>query len=139
MKKTLNPILMPPKLLKLTAFLLILAGIIASCKEKNVTEEPPIIPPVEPTIELELGVYADQGLCINCNKIELIDRESLAIRTFNYPDVYWNYEIVKDSIRLTNISYGTHTYWFHLIDTITFEMEWANEQFSAIRTYKKIH
>jgi hypothetical protein len=131
---------MKKPILLFTAALLALAGIIASCKEKNVTEEPPIIPPVEPTIELELGVYADQGLCINCSKIELIDRENLAFRNLNYPDQYRKYKIIGDSIKITGgIPEITTTNWFHIIDTIKFEMELTNEQISVIKTYKKIH
>jgi len=126
---------MKTQILKTTFFLLILACVLASCKEK-VTEEPS---PVNPTIELELGLYIDQGICTeDCSSIELIDRKKLAIRNFNYPDVYWNYEIVKDSIILSeDIFTSTHIYWFHIINSRQFEIEWANEQFSFIRTYKK--
>jgi len=122
--------------LKLTAFLLILAGILVSCKEKEVTEEPP---PVEHTIELELGVYKDQGGEFDGSALELIDRETLALRYFSYPDVYLNYVIVKDSIKLTDISFVTYTYWFHVINSTEFKIEWANEQISIISTFKKIN
>jgi len=125
---------MKKKLLKLTAFLLILAGIFVSCKEKEVIEEPL---PVEPTIELELGLYTRQDFWLDDFHIELIDKEKLAFRHLHYSDVFWNYEILKDSIKLTSISLGTHTYWFHVISSTEFEIEWVTEQFSRITPYKK--
>ena len=128
--------------MKYTAFLLILSGIAASCKEPE--PEPKPEPTPEPTIELELGLYkgvtAQQG--VYPNDMEFIDRENLATYSTFYATTvptYYKYEIIKDSIKVTS-RYGTTTSYFQIIHSTKFEIEYVHPSHQNLFTviYEKI-
>ena len=74
-------------------------------------------------IELELGVYKQEGFTISATRIEFIDRENLAFIAFNNPyNEYFKYEIVEDSIRLITNFEVFDTYYFYIISSIRFGM-----------------
>ena len=114
----------------LIALLLIIAGIFASCKEpiEPKIQEPPIPNPI---IKLELGSYFEAEYKPNCMRLDFIDSINLKITNLYqvlpvYPNyVYYTYELVKDSIRLTT-SGKTYTTYCHIINSTKFEMEFVD-------------
>ncbi|MCL2290551.1 MAG: Ig-like domain-containing protein [Bacteroidetes bacterium] len=86
----------------------------ANCTVIVIEEEPQLI-------ELELGLYEEVSPCEGCHIWYLLDRENLAITGQLQVMRYFKYEIIKDSIKLTDDRGRTSTTYFHVINNTKFE------------------
>ncbi|MCL2290552.1 MAG: Ig-like domain-containing protein [Bacteroidetes bacterium] len=74
-------------------------------------------------IELELGLYTEVSPCNGCGNWDFIDRENLTTHPMLGLPAHFKYEIVEDSIKLTD-SYGrTTNHHFYVINSTKFEID----------------